>query len=167
MQDRSVHTGRTVTILLLRVSALPCAERLLADSRPSISRPSGAPFPPPGPRTSCRSLPFPASTSQAGCPTSILVFPSPRRPLREADRHPTSRGIDKILHSFDVHLRLRLRCSNGSLNLLRSSRARLPIQFPHQFRLATLFSSEPSTSSPRLLLPSIRRSLNQMATTKI
>ena len=150
--------------MLCVLCVLPSAERLLADSRPSVSRLSGALFPPPGPRLAAAVF---QHLAKLAAQPPFSLSPSPRRPLREADRHPTSRGIDKLLHSFDVHLRLRLRCSNGSLNLLHSSRARVPPQFPHQFRLAILLSSGASASSPRLLLLSIRRSLNQMATTKI
>jgi hypothetical protein len=46
--------------------------------------------------------------------------------VRQADCQSTLRGIDKPLHSFDVHLPLYLRCLNGSLGLFHSSLSRSP-----------------------------------------
>jgi hypothetical protein len=120
----------------------------------------GCAFPISGPRLA-------AAVSQTSSSPTSISLPIPHRLFRRTDFPSTLRGIDKLLHSFDVHLRLHLKCSNGPLDLFNPSPSRLPAKSTAVFRTSAHVSSEASASSCRLLVSSICRSLNQMATTRI
>jgi hypothetical protein len=110
------------------------------------------PFPPFfRPRASCRSF----SILQPA-PNLHFAFSIPHRLVRQADCQSTLRGIDKPLHSFDVHLPLYLRCLNGSLGLFHSSLSRPTSKFVRCFRLSTLTSVS--------FIPWTRRSINPSLT---